>query len=76
LQQAEQLKERNEQLLHSSVQVNDETGKVAAISEQSAASVEEVLASAETQLQRVYNIVSSITQLNELTVKLESLVKE
>ena|GEM_PF-2157432 len=76
MQQAEQLKERNEQLLHSSVQVNDETGKVAAISEQSAASVEEVLASAETQLQRVYNIVSSITQLNELTVKLESLVKE
>lgn len=76
LRQAEQLKKRNEQLLISSGQVTDETGKVAAISEQSSASVEEVLASAEMQLQRVNNIVSSITKLTELTAKLENVVKE
>lgn len=74
LHQAEQLKNRNVQLLASSAQVSEEMGKVAIISEQSAASIEEVLASAEVQLERVNNIVSSITQLNELAAKLESLV--
>lgn len=76
LQQAEHLRERNEQLLTSSAQVSEETGKVAAISQQSAASIEEVLASAEVQLERINNIVSSITQLNELTAKLENMIKE
>jgi len=76
LRQAGQLKHRNEQLLAASGLVSDEIGKAAAISEQTAASVQEVLASAEEQLQRVSNIVGSITRLNDLAVKLESLVKE
>lgn len=76
LRQAEQLKDRNEQLLVAAGKVSEETGTVAAISEQSAASVEEVLASAETQQARVNNIVDSITQLNDLTMTLEGLIKE
>jgi len=76
LRQAGQLRRRNEQLLTASGQVSDEIGKAAAISEQTAASVQEVLASAEEQLQRVSSIVDSMVRLNDLAAKLERLVKE
>jgi len=75
LRQAEGLRERNEQMLAAAGQVTEETGKTAAISQQSAASVEEVLAGAEEQLQRMDSIVDSISRLNGLAVKLEALVK-
>lgn|GEM_PF-283016 len=75
LRQAEELRERNERLLEAAGKVTDETGRAAAISEQTAASVEEVLASAEEQLQRLSSIADSIARLNDLAIKLETMVK-
>lgn len=76
LGQAERLQEMNRSLLTSAQKVNDEMASVAAISEQSAASVEEVLASADVQHNRVENIAASVSQLYELTRKLDDLVKK
>lgn len=75
LGQAEYLRSLNEQLQQAAASVREEMTAVAAITEQSAASVEEVLASAEVQEQRVMGIVENIRELNEMTGSLEEAVK-
>ncbi|WP_170307994.1 methyl-accepting chemotaxis protein [Paenibacillus dakarensis] len=75
LEQAEMLNAMNEQLLASSKQVTDQMNAVANVTEQSAASVEEVLASADVQKSRVNDIVESIEELSQITGKLSDLVK-
>lgn len=76
LEQAQQICQMNEQLQQSSQKVLEEITTVAAFTEQSAASVEEVLTSADVQQQHVSDIVESIRQLTELTNKLEGLIKQ
>ncbi|WEK54128.1 MAG: methyl-accepting chemotaxis protein [Candidatus Cohnella colombiensis] len=73
LEQAENLRAMNEQLQASSHTVMDEMTYVASVTEQSSASVEQVLASAEEQNNRVGDIVDSIRQLSDLTGKLKAL---
>ncbi|EAR66541.1 methyl-accepting chemotaxis protein [Bacillus sp. NRRL B-14911] len=75
LGQAEYLRSLNEQLQEAAASVREEMTAVAAITEQSAASVEEVLASAEVQEQRVMGIVENIRELNEMTGSLEKAIK-
>ncbi|TYS52275.1 methyl-accepting chemotaxis protein [Bacillus infantis] len=75
LGQAEYLRSLNEKLQQAAASVREEMTAVAAITEQSAASVEEVLASAEVQEQRVMGIVENIRELNEMTGSLEEAVK-
>ncbi|WP_063860259.1 methyl-accepting chemotaxis protein [Paenibacillus sp. Soil724D2] len=76
MEQAENLQRMNAQLLTSSQRVAEEMTSVAAITEQSAASVQEVLASAEVQQRRVEDIVDSIRQLNGLTHDLQHLIEK
>lgn len=66
MDQADHLLELNMQLQSASTQITDEIASVSSVTEQSAASVEEVLASAELQQHRVNEIVSSIQKLNEI----------
>lgn len=74
--QAEHLQRMNQQLQVSSKRVAEEMTSVAAITEESAASVQEVLASAEVQQHRVQDIVDSIRQLNGLTQDLKHLIEK
>jgi methyl-accepting chemotaxis protein len=74
--QAEHLQRMNQQLQVSSQRVAEEMTSVAAITEESAASVQEVLASAEVQQHRVQDIVDSIRQLNGLTQDLKHLIEK
>ncbi|OCT15858.1 hypothetical protein A8709_09535 [Paenibacillus pectinilyticus] len=74
MEQAGHLQRMNQQLQVSSQRVAEEMTSVAAITEESAASVQEVLASAEVQQHRVQDIVSSIRQLNGLTKDLKQLI--
>ncbi|UQZ36777.1 methyl-accepting chemotaxis protein [Paenibacillus sp. PK3_47] len=74
LHQAEQIREMNTRLQQSSQTVLNEITAVAAFTEQSAASVEEVLASAAVQQQNVAGIAQSINRLQELMNKLEAVV--
>ena len=71
--QAEQLEAMNEGIQQSSSHVLNEVTSVASITEQTSASVEEVLASVEMQQQRIRDIVASINSLTNLTVKLNEL---
>lgn len=75
LNHAENLRAMNESLKVSSQTVMDEMTSVASVTEQSSASVEQVLASAEEQNNRVGEIVESIRELNALTGKLKALTK-
>ncbi|NOV01834.1 methyl-accepting chemotaxis protein [Paenibacillus planticolens] len=76
MEQAENLQRMNQQLQLSSQKVAEEMTSVAAITEQSAASVQQVLASAEVQQKRVEDIVDSISQLNGLTKDLQHLIEK
>ena len=76
MEQAEGLRSMNEHLSASSDQVSDEMKNIASITQQSAASVEEVLASAEVQQSRVNDMVESIAKLTILTQKLEEVIKK
>ncbi|MNY33834.1 hypothetical protein D3C86_1681320 [compost metagenome] len=76
MEQATHLQRMNQQLQVSSQRVAEEMTSVAAITEESAASVQEVLASAEVQQHRVQNIVDSIRQLNGLTQDLKHLIEK
>jgi methyl-accepting chemotaxis protein len=76
MEQASHLQRMNQQLQISSQRVAEEMTSVAAITEESAASVQEVLASAEVQQHRVQNIVDSIRQLNGLTQDLKHLIEK
>jgi methyl-accepting chemotaxis protein len=76
MEQAEHLQRMNQQLQISSQRVAEEMTSVAAITEESAASVQEVLASAEVQQHRVQDIVDSIRQLNGLTHDLKHLIEK
>lgn len=71
--QSEQLEAMNVDIQQASSHVLNEVTSVAAITEQTSASVEEVLSSAELQQQRIQEIVNSINRLSELTVKLNEL---
>ncbi|WP_433944295.1 methyl-accepting chemotaxis protein [Paenibacillus sp. SN-8-1] len=75
LRQAEQIRDMNTQLQQSSQTVLQEVTTVAAFTEESAASVEEVLASSHAQQQHVVDIVDYIKQLNEMMSKLEEVIK-
>lgn len=66
LKQAESLSFINERLLQSAHKVTEEMGKVATISEKSAKSVQEILASADEQQKRVGSMVTSVEELTEL----------
>jgi methyl-accepting chemotaxis protein len=74
LMQAESLNLVNERLLQSANKVTKEMGTVAAISDESAASVQKVLASADDQQNRVDSMVASIEELTELMKTLDKLV--
>ncbi|UKS26334.1 methyl-accepting chemotaxis protein [Paenibacillus sp. HWE-109] len=76
MEQAENLQQMNNLLHSSSQRVAEEMTSVAAITQQSAASVEQVLASAEVQQKRVEDIVDSIRQLNGLTHDLQHLIEK
>jgi methyl-accepting chemotaxis protein len=75
LGQAGYLRSLNEQLQQAAASVRQEMTAVAPITEQSAAYVEEVLASAEVQEQRVMGIVENIRELNEMTGSLKAAIK-
>lgn len=76
MEQAENLQRMNQQLQMSSQKVAEEMTSVAAITEESAASVQQVLASAEVQQKRVEDIVDSIRQLYGLTLDLKLLIEK
>jgi len=66
LKQAETLSFINERLLQSAHKVTEEMSTVAAISEKSSASVQEVFANADIQQNRVSDMITSIKELTEL----------
>ncbi|MFD0673886.1 methyl-accepting chemotaxis protein [Cohnella sp. GCM10027633] len=72
---ADRIRELSDQLNSASGTVSQEIATVAAFSEQSAASVEEVLASSHSQQHHVEDIVKAIAQLDGLMSKLEEIVK-
>ncbi|GIP45574.1 methyl-accepting chemotaxis protein [Paenibacillus sp. J45TS6] len=74
MEQAVHLQNLNSQLQEASARINDELNSVSSVTEQSAASVEEVLASAELQQERVTNMVESIVKLNETTQSLNKVL--
>lgn len=76
LQQAALLDDRVGDIRSLSVTILEETTSVSAITEQSAASVQEVTASVEEQDRRIDNIVQSFHQLEKLVQKLDTLSKE
>jgi Methyl-accepting chemotaxis protein len=73
--QAGYIRELNEGLNAASHTVVQEIASVASFTEQSAASIEEVLASSIEQQRYVEDIVSAISQLQELMTKLDQTVK-
>ncbi|PWW03293.1 methyl-accepting chemotaxis protein [Paenibacillus cellulosilyticus] len=73
--QADYIRELNVSLNASSQTVVQEVATVASFTEQSAASVEEVLASSLAQQRYVEDIVSAISQLQELMTKLDQTVR-
>lgn len=75
MEQAVHLQNLNSQLQEASARINDELNSVSSVTEQSAASVEEVLASAELQQERVTNMVESIVKLNETTQSLNKVLQ-
>ena len=75
LEQAVHLQNLNSQLQETSARINDELNSVSSVTEQSAASVEEVLASAELQQERVTDMVESIMKLNETTQSLNKVLQ-
>ncbi|MNN28552.1 Methyl-accepting chemotaxis protein McpA [compost metagenome] len=75
LQQAEQIRDMNAQLQQSSQTVLHEVTTVAAFTEESAASVEEVLASSHAQQQHIVDIVDWVKQLDGMMSKLEEVIK-
>ncbi|MCL6603434.1 MAG: hypothetical protein K6T94_11205 [Paenibacillus sp.] len=74
LEQAEHIRDMNRMLLQSSQKVLNEITTVAAFTEESAASVEEVLASTNVQQQNVADIVQSISRLRVLMNTLEEVI--
>ncbi len=76
LSQAESLSIINEQLLQSAHKVAEEMKTVAAISEKSSASVQEVLANADVQQSQVGSMIESIGDLTELAKALEEDIKQ
>lgn len=75
MEQAVHLQDLNSELQESSAQINDELNSVSSVTEQSAASVEEVLASAEVQQEHVYDMVESIKKLNETAQRLNQVLQ-
>lgn len=75
LEQAEDLKDRSDHIRHASTLVLGEVNSVAAITEENTAAIEQVLASAEVQQQHVSETVISISNLNELAIKLDNLTR-
>lgn len=75
LEQAEDLKDKNEHIRYSSALVLGEVNSVAAITEENTAAIEQVLASAEIQQEHVSETVASISNLNTLATKLDSLTR-
>ncbi|KAA1187561.1 methyl-accepting chemotaxis protein [Paenibacillus sp. B2(2019)] len=75
LEQAEDLKDRSDHIRHASTLVLGEVNSVAAITEENTAAIEQVLAGAEVQQQHVSETVISISNLNELAIKLDSLTR-
>jgi len=71
LNQAESLRCINERLLQSAHNVAEEMGTVAAISDKSSASIQEVLANADVQQKRVSSMVERIEELTELMKTLD-----
>jgi methyl-accepting chemotaxis protein len=71
LRKAEEVRDMNGELHRSSATVLNEITTVASVTEESSASVQEVLASSHIQQEHVYNIVDSIAQLQQLMIKLE-----
>lgn len=71
---ADQLQRLNTTLATASDTVSGEMTSVAAISEQSAAAVEEILASAEMQQHQVEQMVQRIHEVNELVQRLDRLI--
>lgn len=76
MDQSDHLLELNIQLQSASTQITDEISSVSSVTEQSAASVEEVLASAELQQHRVNEIVVSIQKLNETAQAMEKTLQD
>lgn len=75
MEQAVHLQNLNSELQESSARINDELNSVSSVTEQSAASIEEVLASAEVQQERVYDMVESIKKLNETAQRLNQVLQ-
>nr|WP_010250084.1 methyl-accepting chemotaxis protein [Acetivibrio cellulolyticus] len=76
LKQAESLSFMNERLLQSAHKVTEEMGTVAGISDESSASVEEVLTNADVQQNQVNSMIASIEELTELMKTLDQLVNQ
>ncbi|USB32814.1 methyl-accepting chemotaxis protein [Paenibacillus sp. YPG26] len=75
LRQAEQIRDMNARLQQSSETVLQEVTTVAAFTEESAASVEQVLASSHAQQQHIVDMVNWVNQLSGMMNKLEAVIK-
>ncbi|WP_166238704.1 methyl-accepting chemotaxis protein [Paenibacillus turpanensis] len=75
MEQAEQIRDQNSRLQQSSQTVVQEVSTVAAFTEQTAASVQEVLASSTVQQQHMNEIVESIHRLKDMMRRLEEVVQ-
>lgn len=75
LEQAEDLKDKNEHIRNSSTLVLGEVNSVAAITEENTAAIEQVLASAEIQQEHVSETVTNINNLNAIAIKLDRLTR-
>ncbi|KEO81187.1 methyl-accepting chemotaxis protein [Tumebacillus flagellatus] len=73
VQQASHVENMNQHLQQSSVQIAGEIGAIADMTEQNAASVEEILANIEEQNRHVAQVVASFTELEQLTHRLREL---
>lgn len=76
LDQADSLNQMNTSLKNTVDLISGEMSSIAAVTEESAASIEEVLASTELQSNQVATIVSSIRELNDLSDRLQTLVNQ
>ncbi|MBL0387104.1 methyl-accepting chemotaxis protein [Tumebacillus sp. ITR2] len=75
VQQAGHVETMNQHLQESSVQIAGEIGAIANMTEQNAASVEEILANIEEQNRHVAEVVASYTELEQLTLRLRELTQ-
>ncbi|PWK15803.1 methyl-accepting chemotaxis protein [Tumebacillus permanentifrigoris] len=76
VQQAGHVENMNQHLQQSSHQIVTEIGAIANMTEQNAASVEEILANIEEQNQHVAQVVESFAELEQLTLRLRELTQD